>query len=82
MKRRDFFKLGAQKAARTASQLASEKAVWQAEKWLRPPFAKPELEFLLACTQCDKCIAACERGVPFKLPERYGAEVAERRQFQ
>lgn len=77
MKRRDFFKLGARKAAQMASHVASEKFAVRAENWLRPPFAQEELRFLLACTRCDKCIEACTYDVLFKLPARLGAQVAD-----
>jgi ferredoxin-type protein NapG len=77
MKRRDFFKLGARKAAEIASHVASEKFAMQAESWLRPPFAKAELPFLLACTRCDKCIEACPHDVLFKLPARLGSRVED-----
>ncbi len=73
MKRRDFFKLGIQKTAKLAYQVASEKAVQRAEKWFRPPFAVDEMAFLVDCTHCSKCIKACEYDVLFKLPARYGA---------
>lgn len=77
MKRRDFFKLGARKAAQIASQVASEKFAMRAENWLRPPFAQEELRFLLACTRCDKCIEACAYDVLFRLPARLGRQVAD-----
>ncbi len=76
MKRREFFRLGTRKAAQIAFQLASEKAARRAENWLRPPFAVDELDFLLSCTRCDKCIEACAYGVLFKLPARLGLQVA------
>jgi ferredoxin-type protein NapG len=77
MKRRDFFKLGARKAAEIASHVANEKFAMRGENWLRPPFAQPELQFRLACTQCDKCIEACTYNVLFKLPARLGRQVAD-----
>ncbi len=75
IKRRDFFRLGAQKAAQVACRLAGDKAARRAQNWFRPPFAADELEFLLACTRCDKCIEACDYGVLFKLPARLGIPV-------
>jgi ferredoxin-type protein NapG len=75
MKRRDFFRVGARKTAQIAYQLASEKVARRAGNWLRPPFALEELEFLLICTRCDKCIEACTYGVLFKLPARLGLQV-------
>ena len=76
MKRRDFFKFGVGKAVEAASHLAAEKIGWRAENWIRPPFARPETEFLLACTRCDKCIDACPHDVLFKLPDRLGVLVS------
>ena len=75
MDRRNFFKLGLQKVAGTAVKLADEAASQRARHWIRPPYALPELEFLLACTRCDKCIEACPHDVIFKLPSRLGAQV-------
>ena len=77
MKRRDLFKLGARKAAQIASRVASEKFAMRAENWLRPPFAQQELQFLLACTRCDKCIEACPYDVLFKLPAHLGRQVTD-----
>ena len=74
--RRDLFRLGGQKAAEIASQLASAKAAKRAEGWVRPPFALDELDFLLSCTRCDKCIEACPHDVLFALPERAGRHAA------
>ncbi len=72
MKRRELFKLGASKAARITTDMAARKVAAEAEQWLRPPFALEELDFLLACTRCDKCIEACPHDVLFKLPARWG----------
>jgi len=76
MKRRDFFKLGARKTAEVVYAVASERAALRAERWFRPPFAVAEMDFLLDCSRCDKCIEACPHHVLFKLPGRYGAEAA------
>ena len=76
MDRREFFKAGLQKATKTAVQIADETVAQRASHWLRPPFAQAELEFLLACTRCDKCIEACPHDVIFNLPARLGAQVA------
>lgn len=75
MDRRDFFRLGLDKAGQTAVRLVDESVSQRARRWLRPPFAQPELEFLLACTRCDKCVEACPHEVIFKLPARLGARV-------
>ena len=34
----------------------------------KPPFAEAERYFLVNCTRCDKCIAACDFIDLFKLP--------------
>ena len=76
MKRRDLFKLGARKAVEITSRAAARKVAKEAENWIRPPFAAAELDFLLACTRCDKCIEACPHDVLFKLPARWGIKAA------
>ncbi len=76
MDRRDFFRVGARKTAEIAYQVASERAARRAHRWLRPPFAVDELDFLLACTHCDKCIEACPHGVLFELPAHTGLQAA------
>jgi|TARA_B100001964_G_scaffold210989_1_gene245883 ferredoxin len=75
MKRREFLKQGVQKIVGIASELAGEEAAMGAENWLRPPFAVKELDFLLNCTRCDKCIKACPYEVLFKLPAHHGLQV-------
>ena len=72
MERREFFTLGARKAARLAYRVAAESAARRAARWIRPPFAAPEIDFLLACSRCDACIEACPHGVLFALPARLG----------
>jgi len=76
MKRRDVFKLGVRKTAEVVYTAARTAAELRAENWFRPPFAVAEMDFLLDCTRCDQCITACEPGVIFRLPARYGAEAA------
>ena len=63
MDRREFFRAGGRKAAEVVVRLADERATQRAKQWLRPPYAKPELEFLLSCTRCDACMAACPHEV-------------------
>ena len=75
MNRREFFKAGIDKAAKTAIQIADERVEQRASRWIRPPYALPELEFLLACTRCDECIKACPYNVIFKLSAKLGAQV-------
>ena len=76
MKRRDFFKLGAGKTAEIAFRVAGAAVAERAKHWLRPPYARDELDFLLACTRCDACITACPHDVIFPLPARLGVQVA------
>ncbi|MBT7757712.1 MAG: hypothetical protein HN732_10325 [Rhodospirillaceae bacterium] len=75
MKRRDFFKAGARRAANTVVEVLDEKAEQRAASWIRPPFARRELDFLLSCTRCDDCIDACPHDVIFKLPAKLGVQV-------
>jgi ferredoxin-type protein NapG len=75
MDRRAFFKLGVEKASKTAVKLVDDKLKQRASHWIRPPYALDELEFLLACTRCDKCIEACPHDVVFKLSAKLGMQV-------
>jgi len=75
MDRREFFKFSARKAKQVAVKGADARARKRAAHWIRPPFALPELEFLLACTRCSECIEACPHDVVFGLASRLGAEV-------
>jgi len=77
MKRRDLFRLGAQKTAQAVLEIAGAKAAARAKNWIRPPYALEELDFLLACTRCDKCIEACPHDVLFTLPARRGLQVVD-----
>lgn len=77
MKRREFFRLGANKIAKAATQQLADTAARRAKRWFRPPYAKAELDFLLACDRCGKCIDACSFGVLFPLPARLGFDVAQ-----
>ena len=75
MDRRAFFKAGFDGISKAAVQVADEHVSQRAISWIRPPYALDELEFLLACTRCDKCIEACPHDVIFKLPARLGMQV-------
>lgn len=76
MDRRAFFKVGFDGISKAAVQFADEHVGQRAIHWIRPPYALDELEFLLVCTRCDKCIEACPHDVIFKLPARLGVQVA------
>ena len=75
MDRRAFFKTVADKTGKTAVQVADQHVQYRASHWIRPPYALQELDFLLTCTRCDKCIDACPHNVIFRLPARLGAQV-------
>lgn len=75
MERRGFFQLGLRGAAKVVVDVADAQAENRASRWIRPPFAVRELDFLILCTRCDKCIEACEPKVLFHLSARLGAQV-------
>jgi ferredoxin-type protein NapG len=77
MRRREFFRFGAHKAAKFVSQAALEKFPSLSPSWIRPPFALPEIAFEQACTRCDACIEACDYGVLFRLTEVHGRREVE-----
>ena len=76
MKRREFFKAGMRRAASAVADAVEEGVEQRAASWIRPPFAGRELDFLLRCTRCDDCVAACPHKVIFKLPSKLGIQVA------
>ena len=76
MDRRDFFRRGFGKATEAAVKVADKRVSDRAKHWIRPPYALPELDFLLACTRCNACIEACPHNVIFPLAARLGADVA------
>lgn len=76
MDRRQFFQQAFHKAAKTAVEKGDARVTARASRWIRPPFAINELEFLLTCTRCPDCIAACPHEVLFPLAARLGADVA------
>jgi len=75
MDRRDFFRRGFGKATEVAVKVADKRVSDRAKHWIRPPYAIPELDFLLACTRCNACIEACPHDVIFPLAARLGADV-------
>ncbi|HHJ36059.1 MAG TPA: hypothetical protein ENJ87_09875 [Gammaproteobacteria bacterium] len=76
MDRRSFFRSAIDKSSKAVVKAADASVNKQASRWLRPPFAINELEFLLACTRCNDCIEACPHGVVFSLSARVGARAA------
>jgi ferredoxin-type protein NapG len=76
MDRRGFFKSIANKASDKPVEIVEKKINRRAANWIRPPYALDEVDFLSACSRCDRCIKACPHQVIFKLPERLGAQVA------
>lgn len=76
MDRREFLHKGITRLTDAAFETAAEQARKNARRWIRPPYALDELDFLLACTRCDKCVEACPHQVIFNLPARVGLQVA------
>lgn len=75
MDRRDFFRRSIGRVAEKAVEKADSKIAARAIRWIRPPFAKTELEFLLSCTRCNACIDACSYKIIFPLAAKNGADV-------
>ena len=75
MERRAFLRAGLERATDAAVSVAEQRLNERAKRWIRPPFALNELDFLLACTRCDKCIEACPHDVIFSLSANLGADV-------
>lgn len=75
MDRRTFFRRAASKATEVVVKEVDEKLKAEAVHWIRPPFALDEMEFLLTCTRCGDCVAACPHQVIFPLESRLGAKV-------
>lgn len=75
MDRRAFFRKGVDKAAEMVVKRADARVSRRALRWVRPPYALNELEFLLTCTRCSACVEACPHEVVFPLPVRLGAQV-------
>lgn len=75
MDRRSFFRRSFGKASEAAVKHMDDKVSAKAARWIRPPFAIDEIEFILACTRCNACIEACPHDVIFPLASRLGASV-------
>lgn len=76
MDRRNFFRSALGKGGKAVIKTVDAHINKEASRWLRPPFAINELEFLLACSRCRDCIDACPYQVIFSLPARLGAKFA------
>jgi len=76
MDRRNFFRRATREVGTRTVAALDTWARQHASRWVRPPFALDELEFLLACTRCNACIEACPTGVIFPLAPHAGAQVA------
>ncbi len=76
MDRRSFFRKGIQKLGRSVVEEAGRRVDKRASRWIRPPYAIDELEFLITCTRCHACIEACPDQVIFSLSARCGATAA------
>lgn len=74
--RRTFFRKAAAKAGEHVVDKAAAKLEARAAQWVRPPWARAELEFVLACTRCNGCIDACPQALIFALPASFGMDVA------
>jgi len=74
--RRNFFRRAAGKAAKHVVEEVDSRIEARAAHWIRPPWAKPELEFVLACSRCGDCIEACPHKLIFPLQASYGVDVA------
>jgi len=76
MDRRDFFRSAIKRTSKEVVQHVDAKVADRASRWIRPPYAIDELEFLLSCTRCGDCTNACPHQVIFPLSARLGAQVA------
>ncbi len=76
MDRRNFFRSAISKSGKTVVKAVDSRINKQASRWIRPPFAINELEFLLTCSRCNACIDACPYHVIFSLPARIGTKFA------
>ncbi len=75
MDRRSFFTRGADKVAQKVTNHAIEKVREDASRWIRPPFAIEELDFLMGCSRCGDCVKACLHEIIFPLSSRLGVKV-------
>jgi ferredoxin-type protein NapG len=71
--RRNFFRLGAHKVAKA---VVEAKIGNRASRFIRPPFAIDEVDFLDKCTRCHDCVEACPHQTIFPLSDRLDADIA------
>ena len=57
--RREFFRSTMAQAADTLREVVKDVSVGPSRRYLRPPGAVEELEFISRCTRCDECIRVC-----------------------
>lgn len=76
MDRRNFLKRTAQKTAEHAIESVEARIKERARRWIRPPYAVTELDFLLSCSRCGDCVSACPHKLIFPLKASLGADVA------
>lgn len=57
--RREFFRETVIQVADALRDIAKETAVGPSRRYLRPPGAVEEFEFVSRCTRCDECIKVC-----------------------
>jgi len=74
MDRRNFFRSALSKSGKRVIRAVDASVNKQASRWIRPPFAINELEFILVCTRCTACIEACPHQVIFSLAATTGAK--------
>ena len=75
MDRRDFIRNGFRKVTKTVVEEIDSRVEKRARRYIRPPYAIKEVEFLLACSRCSDCVDACPHDVLFKLSAKLGADV-------
>ena len=75
MDRRNFFRSAFKKTQKEVVKHVDAQATRQASRWIRPPYAIDELEFLLSCTRCTDCIDACPHDVIFPLSAKLGVKI-------
>ena len=81
--RRNFFRAGVEEVMRAVGaglahlQVAEPASETCAEpRFLRPPGAAPEAEFLALCTSCNDCISACPKQAIRKAGDEFGKVLA------